>query len=308
MGLLTQHLNEYLDQRRQLGWQLLILERHNRSFLVFLAANGKTDGFTTQDAVTWARLPAEANPRWWSMRLGAVRTFSRYCHAAGLDVEIPPTGTLATPATRPAPYIYTQQDLDSLIDACAMVFAREHVKATMTVLLQLLAATGMRISEALRLTTADLDLKNSVLLVSANKHSPDRLVPVHKSTMKHLVAYRDSEHRIATRPAPEGPLIITTSGAGYDRGTIENYFSRIRAQAQIESRNNRAVRLHDFRHTFATRTMATAYRNGTDPQRVLSLLTTWLGHTSTAYTYWYLESVPELMLLAAQRLTDKDTP
>ena len=55
------------------------------------------------------------------------------------------------------PYIYSQQDLNMLLDACPQVFTRELVTATMRTVIGLLAATGMRIGEVLRLRPADID-------------------------------------------------------------------------------------------------------------------------------------------------------
>ena len=86
------------------------------------------------------------------------------------------------------------------------------------------------------------------------------------------------------------------------RSTVESYFARIVTAAGLQPRGAAHPRLHDLRHTFATAHMAAAYRGGGDPQRTLTLLSTWLGHTSTAHTYWYLSATPELMALSSARL------
>lgn len=306
MSTLHEHLEEYLRMRRALGYDLGKLEHLAGQFCTWLAAAGK-ETFTTADAVDWARLPVDADPRWWGMRLGAVRTFAKYLHANGLDVQVPPAGILPGGPRRAAPFIYSQADLDALLDACAQAFARPLLAATMRTTIGLLAATGMRIGEALRLATGDIDTAAGVLLIRASKRK-DRLVPVHPSTVDALIAYRDLPVRTATHPATGGPLLVSSRGAGYQRSTIEAHFARLVTTAGLGPRGAAHPRLHDFRHTFATAHMAAAYSSGGDPQRTLTLLATWLGHTSTAHTYWYLSASPQLMALAATRLQQQEEP
>jgi integrase len=171
----------------------------------------------------------------------------------------------------------------------------------MRTLIGLLAATGIRIGEALRLTPADFDTGSGVLLIHASK-SATRLVPVHPTTIDQILAYRDLPARTRTRPDPEGPLFVSSRGTGYERSTIEGYFARMVAAAGLTPRGRARPRVHDLRHTFATAHMTAAYQAGADPQRTLKLLATWLGHTSAAHTYWYLTATPDLMALAADRL------
>lgn len=300
MSTLHEHLEQYISMRRALGYDLDKLEHLAGQFCTWLAAAGK-ETFTTADAVDWARLPADADPRWWGMRLAAARTFAKYLAAVGVDVQVPPAGILPAGPRRAAPFIYSQADLDALLDACAQVFTRPLLAATMRTTIGLLAATGIRPGEALRLTTGDLDTAAGVLLIRASKRK-DRLVPVHPSTMAALIAYRDLPARAATHPATGGPLLVSSRGAGYQRATIEAHFARLAVAAGLRPRGSATPRLHSLRHTFATAHMAAAYADGGDPQRTLTLLATWLGHTSTAHTYWYLSAAPELMALAATRL------
>lgn len=300
MSILHEHLEEYLRMRRALGYDLAKLEHLAGQFCTWLAAAGK-ETFTTADAVDWARLPVDADARWWGMRLGAVRTFAKYLNATGVDVQVPPAGLLPAGPRRAAPFIYSQADLDALLGACAQAFSRPLLTATMRTTIGLLAATGMRIGEALQLATGDIDTAAGVLLIRASKRK-DRLVPVHPSTVEALIAYRDLPARTATHPAKEGPLLVSSRGTGYQRSTIEAHFARLAATAGLGPRGAAHPRLHDLRHTFATGHMAAAYSSSGDPQRTLTLLATWLGHTSTAHTYWYLSASPQLMALAATRL------
>lgn len=297
---LPEHLEEYLVLRRALGYRLDKLELLAGQFCDWLTTQGKTT-FTTADAVTWARLPADADPSWWGMRLGAVRTFAAYLHATGVDVQVPPHGLLPSRTARAVPFIYSQADIDALLAACPRVFHHRLVAETMGTLVGLLAATGIRIGEALRLTPGDIDLQAGALVIRASKGT-DRLVPIHSTCIDRLLAYRDLPARRRTRPDTAGPLFVSSRGTGCHRSTIEGHYARLAAAAGLTPRGRARARLHDLRHTFATAHMTVAYRTGVDPQRTLTLLATWLGHTSAAHTYWYLSATPDLMALAADRL------
>lgn len=312
MSTLRDGLAEYLKLRRGLGYQLDRSGRLVGQFCDWLTARGQPDHFTIEDAVTWARLPAGAAHHWWGMRLGAVRTFAAYLHATGADVAIIPAGLLPATSTRAAPYLYSQHDLDALLGACTATFANERIAATMGTIVALLAATGMRIGEALRLQIPDLDVTGNVLLVRAGKSLRDRYLPLDPTTTTALTVFLALPARAATRPEPDGPIFVTCRGTAYGRETIELYFQQLTRAAGLQPHGRSRPRLHDLRHTFATAHMAAAYRDGGDPQRTLTLLTTWLGHTSTAHTYWYLTASPQLMAAAAQRLgpgiPESDTP
>jgi len=309
MSTLRESLDEYLAMRRALGFQLDKLEYLAGGFINWLAERGQTESFTVGDAVTWARLPAQAAPLWWGMRLGAVRTFAAYQNARDPVVPVIPAGLLPATSSRAEPYIYSQHDLDALLAACPSAFRHGFLADTMHAIVGLLAATGMRIGEALRLAvpdiTADTDSGGGLLLIRASKHGADRLLPLDASAITALAAYQHLPARRHARPAPEGPLFVTRNGTGYHRSTIELYFQRLARAAGLQPRGRATPSLHSFRHSFTTGHIAAAYRSGTNAQRTLTLLATWLGHTSPAHTYWYVTAAPELMALAAGRLASQ---
>jgi integrase len=305
---LREELNSYLVARRSLGYKLTRSEYLLGQFCGWLAARGKPDSFTIDDAVAWAREPASAQPVWWSQRLTVLRPFAAYLNACGADVPVIPRALLPAVTTRATPFIYSQADLDALIGACPAVFANARVAATVRVIIGLLAATGIRIGEAVHLAVPDFDAGNDVILVRGRKTPLDRLVPVDPTTTAVLAGYLAMPERLATRPDPAGPIFVNYKGTGFSIETIEQYFKRLTRAAGVEPRGRARPRLHDLRHTFATSQMAAAYRSGGDPQRTLSLLATWLGHTHVADTYWYLSASPQLMAMAAERLGPADRP
>jgi integrase len=298
---LRARLDEYLVMRRSLGFQLVDLERQVGLFCTWLEARGQTQTFSIDDAVTWARLNPDAHPSWWATRLSLVRRFAGYLNANGVDVPVIPAGLLPARKPRAVPFIYTQADIDALLVACGTEFTDERIAATVRTVIGLLTATGLRITEALRLGVDDIDSANDVLVIKAAK-SHERLVPVHPSTTTALRDYIALPARTATHPDPHGPVFVTSLGTEYAYVSFQSMFKRVREAAGLVPRGRARPRLHDLRHTFATAHMSAAYAHGANPDRVLSLLATWLGHSDAAHTYWYLTATGELMALAAGML------
>lgn len=301
MITLRDRLEEYLRMRRLLGFQLKDIERQVGLFCTWLEGQGQPQTFTIDDAVTWARLNTDAHPSWWATRLSLVRRFAAYLNATGVDVPIIPRGLLAAKKPRAVPFIYSQDDINALLTACDSTFANQRVAATVRTVIGLLISTGLRISEALNLRVEDIDFDNKVLVIKAAK-SEERLVPIHDSTTAALTDYLTLPARIATHPDPHGPIFVTAKGTGYAYVSFLALFKRAREAAGLTPRGRARPRLHDLRHTFTTAHMTAAYAQHKDPDRVLSLLATWLGHTDAAHTYWYLTATGELMSLAAGML------
>lgn len=293
----------YLAQRRARGYALKTTEPLLRQFCRWLQARGKTETFTIDDAVQWACDRPGAAPVWWSQRLTSVRPFAAWLNARDGIVPVIPAALLPVRTTRRNPFIYSQTDLDHLLIACPLFFANVRVAATMSTLIGLLAATGLRIGEAIGLTVADLDITDNVLTVHGRKTPLDRLVPVDPSTTNALLEYLNLPQRVATNPSPVGPIFVNNRGQRITVDSIEHYFRALVDALEMTPPRQRRPRLHDLRHTFATGHMVAAYtRCDADPARTLTLLATWLGHTAPSHTYWYLTAVPELLAAAAGRL------
>ena len=119
MITLRDHLEQYLRLRRALGFQLNDIERQVGLFCGWLEDRGQATTFSIDDAVNWARLNPDAHPSWWATRLSLVRRFAAHLNSNGVDVPIIPGGLLAAKKPRAVPYIYSQDDIDALLDACA---------------------------------------------------------------------------------------------------------------------------------------------------------------------------------------------
>src|SRR5699024_3208764 len=122
------------------------------------------------------------------------------------------------------PYIYSQTDLDRLLNTCSTFYPHPRVAVTMRTIIGLLAVTGIRIGEALRLKIGDLDVDNHLLLVHGRKTALDRYVVLHPTTTKALTTYLSCPERIRTAPSATGPIFVNTRGHGFVTETIEQHF------------------------------------------------------------------------------------
>jgi integrase len=177
-----------------------------------------------------------------------VRRFAAYLHANGVEVPVIPAGLLPTRKPRAVPFIYSQDDLDALLAACGAEFADERVAATVRTVIGLLAATGLRIGEALNLRIDDIGVDNDVLVIKAGK-SAERLVPIHPSTTTALTDYIALPARTVTHPDPNGPVFVTCKGTGYVYVSFRALFTRARQAAGLTPRGRARPRLHDLRHS-----------------------------------------------------------
>jgi integrase len=296
---LRQSLAEYLAVRRALGYKLEGTERLLGQFLDYLDANG-ADQITVEHALAWATLPGRGR-HWHAMRLGAVRGFAHYLHEVDPRVEVPAADLLPDKSGRAVPYLYTDEQIAALIDA-AGTLRIAHKSATFRTLFGLLAATGMRIGEAIALDRSDFDADSGTLTVRNAKFGKSRELPLHPSTTGALTRYLARRDR----PRPVGPteaLLVSTVGTRLLMSDVQTAFRALRARAGILPRSAACrPRLHDLRHSFAVRTLLDAYRTDGDPGPRIAALSTYLGHVNPGKTYWYLHAAPELLELASGRL------
>ena len=299
---LTTLLAEYLATRRALGVGLAETETLLRSFLAFLEQHEATC-MTTQLALRWATEPRQVQPAHWTRRLGIVRAFARYACAADPRHEVPPEGLLTAQYRRATPYLYSDKEIADLTEAARCLRGSTDLRAhTYSTLLALLAVTGMRSSEPLRLDRDDVDLTCGVLTVCNAKFGKSRCLPVHESTRQALADYALLRDRIC--PHPRDPaFFLSERGTRISQNTVQQTFVQLSRQVGLrKSSDSHGPRLHDLRHRFAIETLLRWYREGLDVEQRLPRLATYLGHAHVSDTYWYLTATPELLQLAARRL------
>lgn len=300
MITLEQALEDYLHLRRALGYELERDEPELVMFVEFLHRAG-AERITTELALRWARIPANQHPIIWRKRLSRVRGLARYLATVDPASEIPPTDLLPAQQPRTAPYIYSPQEIRALI-AAARSLPRPPTAALFATAIGLMAATGIRLREALALDVDDVDCSAGVIDIRASHNHRQREVPLHPTTTIAVNEYGRMRDERWPRPATPA-FFIAARGSRPTKASFWQTFRKIVQQAGMEGLGERArPRPHDLRHTFAVRTLIDWYSSGEDVDRRMPALSTYLGHVSPESTYWYLQSVPELQTLTSQRL------
>lgn len=300
MSTLSQALEDYLRMRRALGFKL---ERTGQLLAGFVdyADRAGVDRVTIDLALAWATQPAGADRSWHAARLGVVRGFARYLSTLDPGTEVPPADVLPGRSRRAVPYLYSDAEIAAVL-AAARGIRSPLRSATYQALIGLLAATGLRVGEAIALDRDDVDHHQGLLVVRDGKFGKSREVALHSSTCRALDAYGQLRDRLC--PAPATPAwFVSTTGTRLIYNNVHHEFHRLAGQAGLRPRSKQCrPRPHDLRHTFAVATLLDWYRDGGDVTARLPLLSTYLGHTDPGSTYWYLSAAPELLALAARRL------
>jgi integrase len=228
---MTDLVEEYIESRHRLGVQLHFEGWALRSFARFADDSGHRGPLTTELAVRWARLPADATPTYQARRLGVVRVFARYRFIFDPGTEIPPEGLLGQAPRRPTPHIYTESELGALLAAARRLRSPTGLRPrTYATLIGLLSCTGLRISEALGLTRHDVDRGQGTLMIRETKFHKSRLIALHPTTVQALETYarfRDCCHPLPSTVA----FFVSERGTPLSYRAVEHTFSVLRAHS-----------------------------------------------------------------------------
>jgi integrase len=270
-------------------------------FIAYLDHIG-AEVITVEAALAWAQQPqARPGGKVHARRMTVARGFAR--HMAGIDprTQVPPLGLLPYRQRWRPPFIYSDADIGALMAQVPRVVRSPLRAVTYQTLIGLLAATGMRVGEALRLERDRIDWAEGVLTVHATKFGKSREVPLSPGTVQALAAYAQVRDQQLPRPGTPA-FFVSTAGTPVAYSHFGAAFRRLIAASGVGASSPVRPRVHDMRHSFAVHTLAGWYRAGEDVSALLPRLSTYLGHRDPVSTYWYLSAAPELLELAAVRL------
>jgi integrase/recombinase XerC len=290
-------VQQYLDERRLLGFELIAPGTELMRFARYADARDHRGPLTQELIVGWAREHVKRTSAVTAARrLECVRPFVAYYRQFEPASEIPPLGILGRGHRRLVPHIYTDQEVVQLLQATNCLTPHDGLRPlTYRTLFGLIAATGLRLSEALNLTIGDVELTTSALTVRQTKFRKSRCLPLHTSVVQALGSFRQSRDRCLATDLGM-PFFVSQAGAALPRRTVENVFLRMQPHLGWQPRGDYPVpRIHDLRHTFAVRRLQRWREEDQSIDHALFWLCTYLGHAKISDTYWYLTGVPELM-------------
>jgi integrase len=305
---LQARVDAYLVERRRQGFHLRSRDAFLSGFARFVEAKRHRGPLTAELMVEWVRAGkhGHGDAGTWARSWGRLRHFICYLRQFEPDTEVPEASLFGPEPGRVAPHIYREDEIVDLLAAARALGPSGSLRPfTYEALFGLMASTGLRVSEAVHLRDADVDLKREMLTIRQTKFAKSRQLPIHPSTVKALARYRKQRERHLPTTA-DMPFLISSRGRrlGQPLGERQAHrvFTGLRGGLDWVNRGGHdAPRLHDLRHTFAVRRLVRWYADGAELDQKMLALSTYLGHAEILYTYWYLTAVPELMAIAAGR-------
>ena len=299
----------YLAERRRLGFSCRNEVGLLRSFVNHVRSVGHRGPLTVEVMADWARHDSHGStdPHTWARRLKRLRNFTRWLRQFEPRTEVPDDTIFGPLPERQAPHIYSEQEVVDLLAAARRLGPAPGLRgAVFETMFGLIAATGLRIGEALSLRNMDVDLKAGMLSIHQTKFGKSRQVPMHPSTVDALRRYCWMRDLTGGPAVDDGAFFIGTRGrrGGLPLGDrqVHRVFVELRRQLGWGNRGaHHAPRIHDLRHTFVVRRIVQWQTQGVDIDQAMLSLSTYVGHAMVSNTYWYLSAVPELMALAAGR-------
>ncbi len=306
MNDLRRAIEDYLALRRALGNKLLDYEVRLERFVSFLEKE-KVSHVTVPLALKWAQQPANGTMKTWNRNLAIIRGFAQYISAADPRHQVPPKDLLPFDPARAKPYIYTESEILRLMEAARAIRSPHGLRGqTYYCIIGLLAVSGLRISEALKLRREDVDLDAGLLTIIESKFGKSRLVPLHPTAVEALTEYSRCRDAFLGKVSVPTFFVNEPNKTPLTSSPVHTMFAKLSRKAGIRGpQQRRGPRLHDIRHRFAVETLLGWYRRGDDVKRQLPVLSTFLGHDGIEDTYWYLSFTPELMSAASRRLEQR---
>ncbi|GFZ90336.1 integrase [Elstera cyanobacteriorum] len=306
-AIMVAHVEAFLVERQALGFRTNGPNASQlRSFARFYDGSGHTGSLTTNLVIEWAKGHARTDgPRAWARRLDSLRPFATYLLREDPATEFPQNQIFGKSHRRVTPHIYTEEEVVTLLAAARHLEPMGGLRpAAYEAFYGLIAATGLRVSEAIKLRCADVDLGSRCLTVRMTKFRKSRHVPFHSTVASALTDYLAVRDRFLPRAADE-PFFVSTPGRSLKSRAVHWTFQRLRSKAGIVARGaHPEVRIHDFRHTFICRRIQRWQADGADIDNAIAALSTYVGHAKISDTYWYLTGIPDLMAIAGNRFEE----
>jgi site-specific recombinase XerD len=304
--MLRDAIEQYILWRRAHGAKFTSGANLLRQFL------GHADGDAACDAVSTTQVLAFLAGKGPLTRLRenkyyALAGFWRHAISRGHASQSPLPDNEPRSPVRAPPYIYSREELRRLFDPATVEISRRGAvqldAVTFRTLLVLLYGAGLRFSEATGLALADVDLPEAVLTIRGTKFYKSRLVPVGPQLAKVLNAHVALRRRGDLADGEASFLLANQDGTRLASSTVQEAFGVLRRIAGVHGAagGRQTPRLHDLRHSFAVHNLTAWYRQGADVQRLLPVLSTYLGHADLEGTKVYLSMTPELLQQASLR-------
>lgn len=294
-------VQRYLSDRRRLGFSLEIAGSQLLAFARFADQSGHQGPITKALVVSWVRSSPPRSLVTWPRRIEIIRPFAKFCKKFDPASEIPDRHLFGRSHRRLVPHIYSEVEIRGLLSSAKKLGPTGTLRPlTYSCLFGLIAATGLRFSEALNLGRSDVDLGSGTLTIRQTKFQKSRLVPTHPTTARMLRKYTGARDQAVANICDR--FFVSTRGVGLKKTTVHGVFQRLRSQLGWVARGDHPLpRIHDLRHSFICHRVQQWYQQGINVDHAILALSTYVGHTKVTDTYWYLTGIPDLMAIVSRK-------
>ena len=299
---MTRHVQAYLSLRRAFGFHLNIAGQVLQAFARFADREAAGEPFTVEMALRWAQSSSTGKQVTAARRLLLLQPFARYLRIVEPLTEVLPNRLLGPAQYRYIPHIYTDAEIQDLLKAATDLRPRGGLRAqSVLTYLGLLACTGMRPREPLRLNRGDVDLQGNILTVRQTKFSKSRIVVVDPTAASALREYASFRDRRVSSPQSAAFFLSDDGSTLTYKKALWAFQSLRRKLGWVKKQEHQLPRLYDLRHSFVCRRLLVWHRDCIDVQVALPSLSTYLGHVKVTDTYWYVTAIPDLMNTVSER-------
>lgn len=303
---LREAIEQYILWRQSHGAKFTTGSNLLRHFLGYADEDGTCDAVTTTQVLAFLAGKRSLS-RHRENKYYVLAGFWRHAISRGDATRSPLPASEPKSPPRTPPYIYSHNELRRLLDPETLERSRlgavQFDAATFRALLLLLYGAGLRFSEATGLTLADVDLAERILTIRATKFYKSRLVPIGPQLAAVLATYMPPQRRGELAQGETSFLLTNRDGTRLASSTVQAAFDALRRITAIHGAagGRQIPRMHDLRHSFAVHSLTAWYRQGADVERLLPVLSTYLGHSDLEGTKVYLSMTPELLQQASLR-------
>lgn len=227
-------------------------------------------------------------------RTGLLRQLAIYMNTAGLDAYVLPPKLMKYDKTAFKAFIFTHDEVSSILRACDGHCARSKgmsvsAKMVYPAFVRTLYCCALRLSEARKLMTCDVNLDEARIFIRKSKHRKSRYVPLSDSLVAVLDAYAIAMEKEGIS-LDGGPFFPSPNGEIYSKSAIQQVIRACIAESVARKTvKGTTPRIHDIRHTAAVHMVEKLEAEGYDLRAMLPVLADVLGHAALWETEQYLQ-------------------
>ena len=302
-GRLVEDAQEFLRFKRAMGIPYRRGEFVLDSFVRFVAQRWGNDGeVELRDAIArWCARTAGRKAVTLGNEFGVVRQLCLFRRRHDPTSYVPEHALAPVKESTFLPYIFSQDDVRQILALAASHQGRFIWATMLRTLILVLYCTGLRLGEAVRLRTADVDLDRGILKIQHSK-GRSRVVPIRPDLVAELRCYGVERQKLLDkrRRHAQEAFFLRLDASPLNTLSASEAIRRMLRQLGLKPPAGRVgARPYEFRHAFAVHRLTAWAEEGVDIHAKLPLLSAYLGHQNIIGTEVYLKATPQLLELAS---------